>query len=110
MDTDKKKSNKIRAFASMSMGSSPTAGINLGSVENSAFPRFLLYLCGFQGFKGFKIPNGWAVILDLKMDTKWTQQTKMDTNMDTSADEIQHGIRYHFGNLIVIHRVHIITA
>lgn len=27
MDTDKKKPNKIRAFASMSMGSSPTAGI-----------------------------------------------------------------------------------
>lgn len=58
MDTDKKKPNKIRAFASMSMGSSPTAGINWGSVENSAFPRFLLILCGFQSFKGFKIPNG----------------------------------------------------
>lgn len=58
MDTDKKKPNKIRVFASMSMGSSPTAGINWGSVENSAFPRFLLILCGFQGFKGFKIPSG----------------------------------------------------
>lgn len=49
MDTDKKKPNKIRAFVSMSMGSSPTAGINWGSVENSAFPRFFIDFMRFSG-------------------------------------------------------------
>ena len=58
MDTEKKKPNKIRAFVSMSMGSTPTVSIKRGSVENTAFPHFLLILCGFQDFKGFRIPNG----------------------------------------------------
>ena len=64
MDTDTQKCRKIKVFAYISLGSTPTVSIKRGSVENTAFPHFLLILCGFLGFEVFIILNSFASILD----------------------------------------------
>lgn len=49
MDTNMGKYSVYAVFSGLSLGSTPTVSIKRGSVENTAFPLFLLILCGFQG-------------------------------------------------------------
>lgn len=61
------------AFSGLVMGSTPTVSINRGSVENSAFPRFLLYLCGFDGDKVCMILHSLCKVLHSKNGHVWTR-------------------------------------
>lgn len=55
------------------MGSTPTVSINRGSVENTAFPLFLLYLCGFDGLKVCKIVHSLCKGLHSRNGHVWTR-------------------------------------
>lgn len=104
MDTDTQKCRKIKVFAYISLGSTPTVSTFRGSVENTAFPRFLLISCGFAGSEVCKNIHSLWKVLHSKNGHVWTR----------IWTRLRHEARQLFGNqcscLTFVHGVQIVIS